>query len=218
MDQGNSFNLQYCRFYCANISEKLRVLIPICQFVPDNFISAIIFHAYFKYLKYKKYKVTVSYDILVDYFTRLLSRYLLSKARFRLDSKRFDFLRFFVFPWNFSPSMRTEKFLFLRNRCENVEKFRELNGANLPILRNPYFTWQSTLRPDTDKKFDHFRDHSRAMFPILGQVFPATGIKGGEFMAVYSMHLPGRKIHVCSTFSGNFEIKVVLLYLWRLSR
>ena len=102
-------------------------------------------------------------------------------------------------------------FFFFAIQCEDMEKSRSasrrIGGGNGAITDPPrpllsLFSWQSTLRPDTDKEFDHFHEFSRNV-SILGQVFPAMGIKGGEFMTAYSMHLPGRKIHVCSTFSGN---------------
>lgn len=115
-------------------------------------------------------------------------------------------------PLKRSPSTKTEFFFFsLRFNAKiwrNLESAsRRIGGGNGAITDPPrpllsLFSWQSTLRPDTDKEFDHFHEFSRNV-SILGQVFPAMGIKGGEFMTAYSMHLPGRKIHVCSTFSGN---------------
>lgn len=114
-------------------------------------------------------------------------------------------------PLKRSPSTKTEFFFFFAIQCEDMEKSRSasrrIGGGNGAITDPPrpllsLFSWQSTLRPDTDKEFDHFHEFSRNV-SILGQVFPAMGIKGGEFMTAYSMHLPGRKIHVCSTFSGN---------------
>ena len=73
-----------------------------------------------------------------------------------------------------------------------MRKYREIspNGRIGGAITDPprpllsLFSWQSTLRPDTDKEFDHFHEFSRNV-SILGQVFPAMGIKGGEFMTAY---------------------------------